>query len=115
MHFFIAVIDDATGLASSDEMAAITEFNGRLRADGHWVMAAGLAPPSGSTVIDSRRAHVDERGDSTVTSGPFLDSRDYVSGFWIIDAPDHQAALALAIEASACCNRRVELRPFLAG
>lgn len=114
MRFLMAVIDDATGEATSDEMAAITAYNGRLRAAGHWVMAAGLAHPSASAVIDSRRDPDGGQGESTITEGPFMESRDYMSGFWIIDAPDQQAALALASEASRHCNRRVELRPFLA-
>jgi len=112
MQFLIAVIDDATGLATPDEMAAITDFNRRLRQAGHWVMAAGLAPPSASTVIDGR---VIGGAEPTMTDGPFVESPDYVSGFWIIDAPDRHVALTIAGEASKHCNRRVELRPFLAG
>ncbi|MBB5616808.1 hypothetical protein BJ959_000304 [Chryseoglobus frigidaquae] len=38
-----------------------------------------------------------------------------MSGFWIIEAPDRDAALALAAEGSRACNRVVELRPFYGG
>jgi hypothetical protein len=41
------------------------------------------------------------------------DSADYMSGFWIIDAPDDATAFDLAAEASQSCNRRVEVRSFL--
>ena len=41
--FFIAVLDDASNSGSADEMAAIDVFNDMLRANGHWVMAAGIA------------------------------------------------------------------------
>jgi len=47
------------------------------------------------------------------SAGPFQSTREYLSGFWVIDAADHETALALATEASKCCNRRIELRPFL--
>nr|WP_243738797.1 hypothetical protein [Microcella frigidaquae] len=42
-------------------------------------------------------------------------AEQYVSGFWIIEAPDRDAALALAAEGSRACNRVVELRPFYGG
>jgi hypothetical protein len=109
MHFLLSVIDDRSNSGTTDEMAAITAFNDRLRANGHWVYANGLGAPDTAQVIDNRGAIAD------VTAGPFLVSHDYLSGFWIIDAPDHERALTLATEASRCCNRRIELRPFLQG
>ena len=48
-----------------------------------------------------------------ITDGPFLESKEYIVGFWIIEAPDLDAALKLATEASRACNRKVEVRPFL--
>jgi hypothetical protein len=107
MKYLIAVIDEATGLATSSEMAAIDMFNERLVADGHWVFACGLGAPNTATVIDNRG----ER--AVITDGPFMESKEYMAGFWIIEAPDLEAALTLATEGSRCCNRKVEVRPFL--
>lgn len=107
MKYLFSVIDDQTGTASPDEMAAIDTFNDRLEARGHWVFAGGLAAPSSATVVDNRF------GDPVFTDGPFLESKEYLAGFWIIDAPDLDVALDLAAEGSRCCNRRVEVRPFL--
>lgn len=107
MKFLVSVIDGVTGSATPDEMAAIDAFNDRLTAEGHWVLAGGLAAPGASTVIDNRG------GAAVVTDGPFVESTDYVAGFWIIEARDHDVALQLAAEGSRSCNRRVELRPFL--
>jgi hypothetical protein len=107
MKYLVSVIDDHAGSASSNEMAAIDEFNDRLRADGHWVFAGGLAPPSAATVIDNR----DEA--AVFTDGPFLEWKEYLAGFWIMEAPDLDAALGLAAEGSKACNRKVEVRPFL--
>ncbi len=107
MQYLVSVIDDTAGLATTDEMAAINAFNDRLKADGHWVFAGGLGSPSTATVIDNRN------GESVFTDGPFLESKEYLAGFWIIEAPDLDVALKLAAEGSKHCNRKVEVRPFL--
>jgi hypothetical protein len=108
MQYFISVIDDTAGMATPAEMAAIDVFNERLVAEGHWVFAAGLGAPETATVIDSR-------GEKPVSSdGPFVESKEHVAGFWIIEAADVDAALELATEASRHCNRKVEVRPVLA-
>lgn len=106
MKFLISVLDDHDAPATPDEDAAIDEFNDQLRADGHWVFADGLAHPESATVIDNR-------GDQPVfTDGPYVESKEYLAGFWIIDAADLDVALKLASAGSKACNRRVELRPF---
>lgn len=107
MQYLISVIDDATGAATSSEMDAIDAFNEGLRAGGHWVFAGGLASPAAATVIDNRG------GEPLLTDGPFLESKEYLAGFWIIEAPDLDVALELAAEGSKQCNRKVEVRPFL--
>ena len=89
-------------------MAAIDVFNERLQAEGHWVFAAGLGAPSTATVIDNRG------GEAVFTDGPFVESKEYLAGFWIIEAPDLDVALKLAAEGSKACNRKVEVRPLLA-
>ena len=101
------MIDDTTGSATPTEAAAIDAFNERLQAEGHRVFAGGLASPSTATVIDNRG------GEAVFTDGPFVESKEYLAGFWIIKAPNLDVALKLAAEGSKCCNRKVELRPFL--
>jgi hypothetical protein len=107
MQYLVSVIDDRTGSATPTEMAAIDAFNDRLRAAGHWVFAGGLALPSTATVVDNRD------GERVVTDGPYGESKEYLGGFWIIDALDFDVALRLAAEGSKSCNRKVEVRPFL--
>jgi len=107
MRYLVSVIDEQTGSATPAEMAAIDVFNERLVADGHWVFAAGLGAPGTATVIDNRG------GEAIVTDGPFVESKEYLAGFWIIEAADLDVALALAAEGSRHCNRKVEVRPFL--
>jgi hypothetical protein len=109
MQYLVSVIDDTAGLATSDEMAAIDVFNERLQAEGRWVFAGGLGGPSTATVIDNRGG-----GEAMFTDGPFVESKEYLAGFWIIEAPDLDVALKLAAEGSKACNRKVEVRPLLA-
>ena len=106
MKFMVCVIDDETGSGSGDEMAAVDAFNERLQNAGQLIMAEGLASPRALVVVDNRG------GAGVVAPGPLHDVEQYVSGFWIIEAADRDAALALAAEASRACNRMVELRPF---
>ena len=94
MQYLVSVIDDTDSLATPDEEAAIDVFNDRLQAEGHWVFAGGLAAPSSATVIDNR-------GEAAIfTDGPFLESKEYLAGFWIMEAPDLDVALKLAAEGS---------------
>jgi hypothetical protein len=107
MQYLVSVIFDEEGLATPEEDAAIDVFNDGLVTEGHWVFAGGLAAPSSATVIDNRG------GEAMVTDGPFLESKEHVAGFWIIEAADLDVALRLAAEGSKACNRKVEVRPFL--
>jgi hypothetical protein len=107
MQYLVSVIDDTKGLATPEEDAAIDVFNERLQAEGHWVFAAGLGSPSTATVIDNRG------GEAMFTDGPFLESKEYLAGFWIMEAADLDVALELAAEGSKACNRKIEVRPIL--
>jgi hypothetical protein len=92
--------------AMEEAFAATEAFNDQLRADGYWVFAGGLAPASTATVVDGQ-------GEAPVmTDGPYLETKELIGGFWVIDAPDLDAALKLAAEASKACRGKVEVRPF---
>ena len=106
-QYLISVLTESTDLATAEEMAAIDAFNAQLTAGGQWVFAGGLAPPAAATVIDGRD------GEAVFTDGPFLESKEFIIGFWVVEAPDLDVALRLAAQGSKHCNRRVEVRPFL--
>jgi hypothetical protein len=107
MQYLVSVIHDSADLATPDEMAAIDVFNDRLVTEGHWVFAGGLGSPASATVVDNRGE------EAMFTDGPFLESKEYVVGFWVIEAADLDVALRLAAGGSKACNRKVEVRPFL--
>ncbi|AQZ62113.1 DGPFAETKE family protein [[Actinomadura] parvosata subsp. kistnae] len=106
MRYLVSVIDDKDNPGSTDRQPAISAFNEQLIADGHWVFAGGLADTGTATVVDNR-------GEQPVlTDGPFIESKEYLAGIWVWEAPDLDTALKLAAEASKVCDRKIEVRPF---
>jgi hypothetical protein len=87
-------------------MADTSAFNDRLQAAGQFVYANGLAAATTATVVDGQ-------GDTPVlTDGPYLESKEYLGGFWVIEAADLDEAIALAAQGSKSCQGKVEVRPF---
>ena len=90
-HYLLAVhgpaeMDEFGSYGSKEEMeeafAATGAFNDKLHADGYWVFAGGLQPASTATVVDGQ-------GETPVmTDGPYLETKEVIGGFWVIDAPD---------------------------
>src|SRR6266581_3809912 len=81
-------------------------LNQELEAAGAWVFAGGLHPPSTATVVRV------QDGDVLMTDGPFAEGKEHVGGFWVIKAPDLDAAVAWAAKATVACGAPVEVRPF---
>jgi hypothetical protein len=95
--------------AMQEMFAATDRFNDKVRDAGIWVFAGGLEGIAAATVVDGQ-------GDApVVTDGPYLESKEHLGGFWIIDVPDLDAALKWAAEGSKACGGKVEVRPFAAG
>ncbi len=92
--------------AMQEAYAATGEFNERLQEQGYWVFADGLGPVTTATVVDGQGA------EPVLTDGPYLEAKEYIGGFWIIEAPDLDVALRLAAEGSKACRGKVEVRPF---
>jgi hypothetical protein len=86
--------------------ARIGALEEEMKSAGAWVFSARLHGPETATVVQ----HSD--GELMITDGPFAESKEYLGGFWVIQAPDLDAALAWAKEASAACRGKVEVRPF---
>ena len=103
--------DEEYGLDFSGEVAErlqaqVGKFNEELQAAGAWVFAGGLHPASSATVV---RSTGDE---AAMTDGPYAESKEQMGGFWVIEAPDLDAALDWARRGAAACEGPVEVRPF---
>jgi hypothetical protein len=86
---------------------AVDVFNESLQARGAWVFAGGLEAADVATVVTAG-----DGGGITMTDGPFAETKEHIGGFWVVEATDLDAALAIAAEATVACNSPVEVRPF---
>ena len=87
-------------------VADVEALNTELHQTGAWVFAGGLHPSSTATVVRV------EGDDILITDGPFAEGKEHVGGFWVIKAPDLDAALEIAARGSQACGGPVEVRPF---
>ena len=91
---------------AQEMFTAVDQINQKLQADDVGVFAGGLEGVGSASVVDAS-------GDApVVTDGPYLETKEHIGGFWIIDVPDHQTALQYATEGSRACQGKVEVRPF---
>ncbi len=87
-------------------MLDVDTLNRELKTAGAWVFAGGLHPSSTATVVRFQ-------GDETLmTDGPFAEGKEHIGGFWIINAPDLDAALEWARKAARAVTLPIEVRPF---
>lgn len=91
----------------SQMFAGVEAFNADLQSSGAWVFAGGLQPPSSAAVV-----RIGDGGTAVVSEGPFSDSPVQLGGFWVVEAPDLDAALELARRGAVACRGPVEVRPF---
>jgi len=114
-QYFLAVNhnpadDERMAALSPEDMEEMFDtvgvFNEELKSAGAWVFAGGLHPKEASTVVDNTGA------EAIVTDGPYAESKEYLGGFWIIEAADLDAALDWAKRGSKACAGKVEVRPF---
>jgi hypothetical protein len=87
--------------------AAVDAVNQKAMDDGSFVFAGGLHDQSATTTVVARD------GKPELTDGPFVESKEYIGGFWVIDVPDLDAALNFAREAAVACEEPLEVRPFM--
>jgi hypothetical protein len=86
---------------------AVGAYMSEMAQSGVFLLGEGVGPSSLGA-----RLEFDSNGDATVTDGPFAEAKEQLGGFWIITAPDLDAALKWAAEGSAACGNPVEVRPF---
>lgn len=89
-----------------EAFADTSAFNARLEREGRLVFADGLEQATTATTVDGQGV------EPVFTDGPYLETKEHLGGFWVIDAADLDEALSLAAEASRACRGVVEVRPF---
>jgi hypothetical protein len=86
----------------------IQALNEELRSAGAWVFSGRLHEPDTATVVRM------SDGQVVTTDGPFVEAREHLGGFYIIQAQDLDAALGWAAKASAAVGKPIEVWPFAA-
>jgi hypothetical protein len=86
--------------------ADVDAFNKEAMEAGAWVFGGGLHPADTATVVSVRD------DETLVTDGPYAETKEQIGGFWILEAPDLDAALEWAAKATRACQAPVEVRPF---
>lgn len=111
-QYLIAVYDQPetrTRLAAemTEIIDAVDLVNRKAMEDGIFVFAGGLHDQSATTTVDARS------GKPEITDGPYLETKEYIGGFWVIEVPDLDAALEWAGGAAVACRQPLEVRPFM--
>ena len=83
--------------------AELHQLNEDIKSAGSWVFTGGLHPPYSATTV---------RPDGMMTDGPYLEGKEHVGGFWVIDAVDLDDALIWGRRAAAATGLPIEVRPF---
>ena len=89
-----------------EQMARTGAVTDEMKAAGSWVFVGGLQPSHASTVV--RPAGV----TTTMTDGPFAETKEQLGGFWVVECDDLDQALAWAEKCALACKRPIEVRPF---
>jgi hypothetical protein len=90
--------------AMSDDIHAL---NREMIAAGVRIFAGGLTPASNAKSLRAQRD-----GKVLITDGPYLETKEHIGGFWILEAADLDEALAWGRKAVVACRAPVEVRPF---
>jgi hypothetical protein len=111
MTQYLVAIHHPDGYDGSTEgeamMRDIDALNEEMEAAGARVFAGGLTAAS-----SARSLRTQPNGEVLITDGPYLEAKEHVGGFWILEAADMDEALAWGRKAAIACRAPVEVRAF---
>ena len=111
MHYLLGVQFDESAPALTPAewdatVASVGVVNDEMKAKSVWVFGGGLLSSESATVVRV------QDGATTMTDGPFAETKEQLGGFWVIEVDDLDAALAWAEKATVACGSPIEVRPF---
>jgi hypothetical protein len=114
MKQYLLSVYDPEGYAPPPEvlekvMRDVDALNEEIKTAGAWVFAGGLHPSSTATVVQV------QDGEVLTTDGPFAEGKEHVGGFWVIQAPDLDAALEWGRKFARAITLPIEVRPLQGG
>ena len=114
MKFMLLAYDDEQAWQQAGEgalkaaMQEAVQLTHELNAKGQYLMARPLHPSGTATCVRVRD------GKRLVTDGPYAETREVLGGFYIIDVPTREEAIAIAARHSGARFGAVEVRPLMA-
>jgi hypothetical protein len=111
MRYLCLIHLDETALAAmprqdeSDLNAAHWDYNDQLRASGNYIAAEALAPAAQTKRVTLRN------GKTSITDGPFAETKEVIAGFYLIEARDMDEAIAIASKLPSAGIATIEVRP----
>jgi len=101
--------DDYNPAIAEDEKMDrdIDTLNDEMVAAGIRVFVGGLRPPK-----EAKSVRAQSDGKVLVTDGPYLETKEHIGGFWVLEAASLDDALAWGRKAAVACRAPVEVRPF---
>lgn len=100
-------VDAPPAEATQHQYEEILALEAEMRSAGAWLFSGRLTGPEVATVV---RAAAD--GEVLTMDGPFVESKEHLAGFYIVEADDLDGALGWARRTSAIIGMPIEVRPF---
>ena len=108
--YLLNIIQPQGETPAPDDLVAIMQNVGvvadELKAAGAWVFAGGLQPAASASVVRVKS------GKAVITDGPFAETKEYIGGLNIIDAPDRDTALEWGRRLAEATTLPIEVRSF---
>ncbi len=109
-QYLISMYQPVGETPPSEVLLPIMEKLGAINRDmqdaGQFVFTDGLADPTTATVVDWKD------GDLLLTDGPYVEGKEHLGGFWIVDCPDLDGAIDWAKQITGVTQLPLEVRPF---
>lgn len=99
------VMEQLSEADAREQMQEYVEFTKDIKRDGHFVSANRLKPPGTATTIRVRN------GKISTTDGPFVETKEQLGGYYVIEAKDMNQAIQVAAKIPGARRGCVELRP----
>jgi hypothetical protein len=89
-----------------ERFAQVLALQEEMKAAGAWLFGGRLTGADLATVVQV------SDGEVLTTDGPYVESKEHLGGFYIVEAPDLDAALSWAAKTSGVIGAPIEVRPF---
>jgi hypothetical protein len=98
--------DPMTPEQMQQSMQQVYALQEEMKSAGAWLFGGRLTEPDTATVVRM------SGGEVMTTDGPFVEAKEHLGGFYIVEAEDLDAALGWAAKTTAIIGAPIEVRPF---